>query len=129
MTRARSFGLVWPFVVAAALGYVLGAVAVPAFAGHVSGGASTPLARVGFALRETPQAPPEAWAALGGDVQSVRARLSSPEREVFDLVTALRGLDSGGTSDWGRAEQICHDLSWSRCDRAALEQLKELSRP
>ncbi|HET7538650.1 MAG TPA: hypothetical protein VFK05_02225 [Polyangiaceae bacterium] len=129
MTRARSFGLVWPFVVAAALGYLLGAVAVPAFAGQVSGGASTPLARVGFALREAPQAPPEAWAALGEDVQTVRARLPSSEREVFDLIAVLRGLDNGGTTDWGHAEQICRGLSWQRCDRASLERLRELSRP
>jgi hypothetical protein len=129
MTRARSFGQVWPFVAAAALGYPLGAVAVPAFAGHIGGGSSTALARVGFALRDSPDAPPEAWAALGDDVQRVRAQFAPPERDVFDLVVALRGLDSGGTSDWARAEQICRGLSWSRCDRPALEQLKELSRP
>ena len=129
MTRARSFGLVWPFVVAAMLGYFLGAVALPALSTSIGGGSSTPLSRVGFALREEPQAPPEAWAALSADVQKVRTRFASPEREVFDLVTAVRGVDNGGVSDWARAEQICHDLSWSRCDRAALDQLKELSRP
>ncbi len=129
MTRARSFGLVWPFLVAAAFGYLLGAFAVPAFSGYVGGSSSTPLSRVGFVLREVPQAPPEAWAALGADVAAVRERFASTEREVFDLVSAVRGLDNAGMSDWPRAEQICHSLSWTRCDRETLEKLKELSRP
>jgi hypothetical protein len=115
--------------VAAALGYLLGAIAVPAFAAVAGGNSSTPSTRVGFVLREDPRAPAAAWAALAGDVQVVRSALVAPQRAVFDLVVAVRGLDNGGVSDWNRAEQICRTLSWPRCDRSELAQLRELSRP
>ncbi|MEI9942491.1 MAG: hypothetical protein WDO69_35200 [Pseudomonadota bacterium] len=130
MTRARSFGLVWPYAAAAALGYLLGTLAATAFASLAGGSSSTPLARVGFALRADPHAPPAAWSSgLGADVQAVRAPLASQQREVFDLVVAVRGLDNAGNSDWTRAEQICRGLAWPRCDPPALAQLKEQSRP
>jgi len=129
MTRARSFGLVWPYLAAAALGYLLGSLAVPAFAALTGRGSSTPLTRVGFVLREDPHAPPAAWAALGADVQAVRASFASPAREVFELVAAVRGMDNGGQADFRRAEQICRALSWPRCEREGLAQLKEQSRP
>jgi len=129
MTRAHSFGLVWPYLAAAALGYLLGSVAVPVLAALSGGGSNTPHARVGFVLREDPHAPSPEWTALDTDLQAVRAPLAAPQRDVFDLVVAVRGLDNGGNSDWSRAEQICRALTWPRCDRDALSQLKELSRP
>ena len=129
MTRARSFELIWPYAAAAALGYLLGSLTVPLMSAFASGSASTPLRRVGFVLLEDPQAAPVAWSGLSADVQTVRARMPAPQREVFDLVVAVRGLDSGGTSDWGRAEQLCRSLAWPRCDRASLSLLKEQSRP
>jgi len=42
--------------VGAALGYLLGSVALPAFAAVVGASSSTPVARVGYVLREQPQA-------------------------------------------------------------------------
>ena len=129
MTRARSLGLVWPYLLACALGYLLGSIAVPALAALADGSTSTPLARVGFALREKPSAPSAAWAVLDADLQVVRSSLTAPQREVFDLVVAVRGLDNGGTSDWSRAEQVCRALTWPRCDKEALAQLKDLSLP
>ena len=48
---------------------------------------------------------------------------------VFDLVVALRGLESAGNTDWGRAEALCRGLRWPRCDRPALEEMKRRSRP
>jgi hypothetical protein len=129
MTRAHSFGLVWPHVAAAAVGYLLGSVAQPMLATLGGGSSNTPLARVGFALREDPHALAPEWSVLDADLQAVRAPLASPERDVFDLVVAVRGLDNGGNSDWSRAEQICRALTWPRCDRDALAQLQELSRP
>jgi hypothetical protein len=129
MTRARSFARVWPYVAAAAVGYLLGSLAVPALAAVAGGSTSTPLARVGLLLREDPHAPKLAWPALEADVEAVRAPLVSPEREVFEILVAALGMNSGGTSDWHRAEQICRSLAWPRCDRAALEQLAEQSRP
>jgi len=129
MTRALSFDLVWPYVAGAALGYLLGTLAVPLFSALAGRGASTARARVGLVLREDPQAPPAAWAALGADVQAVRTSFASREREVFDLVVAVRGMDNGGEADFRRAEQICRALSWPRCDRDALAKLKEQSRP
>jgi len=129
MTRAHSFDLVWPHVAAAALGYLLGSVALPMLAALGGGSSNTPLARVGFALREDPHAASPEWSVLDADLQAVRAPLASPQRDVFDLVVAVRGMDNGGNSDWSRAEQICRRLAWPRCDRDALAQLKELSRP
>jgi hypothetical protein len=129
MTRARSFDLVWPYFAAAALGYLLGSLAVPAIAALAGESSSTALSRVGFVLREDPLAPPTAWPALDADLRTVRSALASPEREVFDLVVAVRGLNTDGTSDWNHAEQICRSLAWPQCERAALEQLKEHSRP
>jgi hypothetical protein len=129
MTRARSFDRVWPYLAAAALGYLLGSLAVPVLAAFRAGSSSTPLARVGLLLREDPQATKLTWPALRADLEAVRSPLVSPEREVFDLVVAVRGLHGDGTSDWHQAEQICRSLAWPRCDRAALEQLKEQSRP
>jgi len=114
---------------ACALGYLLGSIAVPALAALADGSTSTPLARVGFALREKPSAPSAAWAVLDADLQVVRSSLTAPQREVFDLVVAVRGLDNGGTSDWSRAEQVCRALTWPRCDKEALAQLKDLSLP
>jgi hypothetical protein len=102
---------------------------VPALAAVSGGGSSTPLSRIGFVLREAPLAPIAAWSALRADVEAVRSPLPSPEREVFELVVAVRGLDKDGNSDWNRAEQICRALAWPRCDREALAQLKEHSRP
>jgi hypothetical protein len=129
MTRARTFDLVWGYVAAAGLGYLLGSLAVPAFAELAGESSSTPITRVALVLREDPHAPAIVWAGLDADVKAVRSPLLSPEREVFDLVVAVRGLNSGGTSDWSHAEKICNSLAWPRCDRAALEQLKEQSRP
>jgi hypothetical protein len=105
--------------------------------GHLPG-TSTPLTRVGLALREDDlNATPEAWSALGADVDAARWELTGPghapehdqARDVFDLVVAVRGLKSGGDSDWGRAEQLCRSLEWPRCDHPALEELKARSRP
>jgi hypothetical protein len=126
--------------VAAVAGFVLGGRGLPPF-GHFPG-TSTPLARVGFALREENlKATPEAWATLRVDVDAVRSGFAGPARDpervqareqargVFDLVVAVRGLKSGGNSEWGQAEQLCRALKWPRCDRPALDELKARSRP
>jgi len=84
--------------------------------------------RVAVALKEDPHAPHIAWPGLAADLEAVRSTLASPEREVFELVVSVRGLNDAGNSDWNRAEHICRGLSWPRCDRATLAQLKE-SRP
>jgi hypothetical protein len=129
MTRARSFDLVWPYVAAAGVGYLLGSLALPAFAALAGGSSSTPLMRVGLVLREDPHAPPVTWPGLDVDLETVRSLLVSPEREVFELLVAVRGLNSAARSDWSRAAKICRSLAWPRCEHAALEQMKEQSRP
>lgn len=88
------------------------------------GGASTPLARIGLALQDDGTS-----ASLRADVETVRAGTQPEDLGVFDLVVALRGLDSAGNTDWGRAEALCHALSWPRCDRPALDEMKRRSRP
>jgi hypothetical protein len=90
---------------------------------------STALARVGFALRERPSAVSAAQAVLRADLPVVRSSIAATEREVFDLVVAVRGLDNGGQSDWPRAEKICSALNWPRCDKDALAQLETQSLP
>lgn len=85
---------------------------------------------MGFALREDSlKATPEAWAALAADVDTVRSGFAGQERDVLDLVIAVRGLKSAGNSDWSEAEQLCRALKWPRCDHPALEALKARSRP
>ena len=127
MTQTRSFAWAKPYAAAALAGYLLGSLVLPAALS--SGGASTPLARVGFVLREEPLAPIAWGSGFSADVRAVRASFASPEREAFDLVVAVRGLENAGNSDWARAEQICRGLAWPRCDREFLPQLKELCRP
>ena len=91
---------------------------------------ATPRARVGFALRESaPKASPEGWERLRRDVALVHDSLPESDRAVFELVSALRGLENGGTTDWAKAQRICEGLAWPKCDRSALEELKKRSRP
>jgi hypothetical protein len=61
------------------------------------------------------------------DVSAVRGALPADSRGAFDLVVALQGLE-GGDADWGKAEEICRGLRWSRCDRLALEEMQRRSR-
>ncbi len=75
------------------------------------------------------KARPEAWATLAADVDAVRSGFAGQERDVLDLVIAVRGLKSAGHSEWSQAEQLCRALKWPRCDRPALEELKARSRP
>jgi len=121
--------LVAAYLGAAALGYVLGAEGALPFPET-----STPLARVGFALREPSTSKSEsessdAWAALARDVDQVRLGWTGPETATLDLVIAVRGLTSGGHPEWTRAEELCKALKWSRCDRSSLEELARRSRP
>jgi len=88
------------------------------------GGPSTPLARIGQALRDDSDG-----ASLRADVETIRARVKPEDLGVFDLIVALRGLDSDAHVDWGRAAALCRGLRWPRCDRPALEEMKRRSRP
>jgi hypothetical protein len=118
------------YVAAAVIGVILGRQGLFSLGGGADA-RSTSLARVGFALQDpTPeQTQPADWAALRADVDYVRDRLNAQTNGVFDLVAAVRGLDHGGTPDFGRAEQLCRGLKWPNCERAALEQLRLSSRP
>jgi hypothetical protein len=117
------------YVGALVLGYVLGARGLLPY-GPLRASTSTPLARVGMALKRE-HLPTDAVtsAALREDIATVRAGLSSPEREVFELVTAVRGLNNGGNLDVPAAQQSCRALEWPRCDDPALEALRKRSRP
>jgi hypothetical protein len=109
---------------AATGGYVLGASeSIPA----LQSSTSTPLARVGYALAKRNVALGDAWVRLRSDV--TLARSSVPEPDVFDLVVALRGLQSWGTADDTGAAALCQKLNFARCDARALEVLKEQSQP
>ncbi len=117
------------YAAALGLGYLLGAHGLLPY-GPLRTSTSTPLARVGWALtRETWNADARTSAALREDIATVRAGLSSPAREVFDLVTAVRGLQNGGNLDVPAARQSCRALKWPRCDEQALAVLRQRSRP
>lgn len=120
MRRRALIGICF-VVAAAALGYVLGARGLLPLG---RAGASTPLARIGRALQDD-----RASASLRSDVDAIRAGVKPEDVGVFDLVVALRGLDSAAHTDWGRAEALCRQLRWPRCDRPALEEMKRRSRP
>ena len=123
---SRRGALVATYVAAIALGALVGGPLSFVWAKETS----TPLARVGFALgQEAVQASPTAWDALRDDVQTVREEWKTQDRAIYELVVAVRGLASDGNSDWDAAERICRDLKWPRCDRPALEALKQRSRP
>ncbi len=130
MTDTRSRAALGAIYLSAALvGYFAGTQG--AFgASKTRSAAATPRARVGFALREsTPRASPEGWERLRRDVALVHDSLPESDRPVFQLVSALRGLESGGTTDWDKAQRLCEGLAWPKCDRGALEALKKRSRP
>jgi hypothetical protein len=123
----RRGGIIGAYLLAAVLGYVLGARGLLPFGRPV---ATPPLAMLGFALRqEKVEATPEDWTALRAAVDVVRASWKGQEPPVLDLVVELRGLGNNGSTDWGRAEQLCRGLKWPRCDRLALEEMKRRSRP
>ncbi len=64
------------------------------------------------------------WAVTRVDAGAVRAALPADSRGAFDLLVALRP-PRGGDADWEKAEGICRDLAWPRCDRPALEVLRK----
>ncbi|MDQ2645397.1 MAG: hypothetical protein M3020_16380 [Myxococcota bacterium] len=130
MTEPRSRAALFAtYLLAALVGYFAGAQG--AFgASKTRSAEATPRARVGFALRESaPKASPEGWERLRRDVALVHDSLPESDRAVFELVSALRGLENGGTTDWDKAQRICAGLAWPKCDRGALEELKKRSRP
>ena len=129
---SRRGPLIGVYLVAAAFGYALGVrgLLISNPSARAVAAAASSRARVGFALRqESPSASAADWAALRADLEAVRATYAAPQRDVFDLVVAVRGLDNGGQTDWARAEQRCRALAWPTCDRAALEELEKRSRP
>ena len=123
----RRLALIAACLGAGLAGYALALTGILPLAGK---DASTPLARVGFALREAkPSGAASDWAALGADLEVLRAAASDKERDVLDLVVALRGLESEGAPDFARAAELCQALKWPRCDQRALELLEKRSRP
>ncbi len=125
----RRIALVAVYAAAVALGYGLGLGGLLPY-GSLKASTSTPPARVGWVLQKAePHGDAAGWAALRGDVEAVRANFGSPERDVFDLVAALRGLANGGQPDLARAGEICRTLKWPRCDEPALQAVLKRSRP
>jgi len=90
----------------------------------------SPAALVGFTLLTQEVDPdPAAQERLRGNLDTVGGALTPDQRRVLELVVAVRGLASGGQTDWVSAEQRCRGLGWPRCDRPALEALKRRGRP
>jgi len=68
------------------------------------------------------------WAARRPDLAAVRAALPPDSQATFDLLLALH--PSGRrAAEWAKAERICRELAWPRCDRPALELLQQQSPP
>jgi hypothetical protein len=121
--------LIATVVVAAVLGVALGLRGVFPFGRLLPAADSTPLARVGYALRETSRPlTADDSTVLGRDLVALRATWPG-ELGALELVVALRGLENGGNAEWVRAEAACRALNWPRCDRPALEELRKRSRP
>lgn len=123
---SRRAWLVVAYVVAAVAGYGIGV------AGWLRGEKpeSSALARVGYALRaENPRATAAEWERLRRDVSEVRDGWKPEDRDVFNLVVAVRGLENSGQANYQEAERLCHALGWPRCDRPALEALAQRARP
>src|SRR5438128_7240424 len=100
--RAPSFrhgALVAIYLFAATSGYLVGSRGfrtsdAPAAATQAS-------ERAGLALGHDDARPiSNDWTALGSDLAVVRAMYPSPERDVLDLVVAVRGLENQGHPDW-----------------------------
>lgn len=126
----RCAPLVAAYVGAAVCGYLVGARPWGRATADRGDGSTDALARVGVALgEEAPQAEAAAWAALRDDIDVARESFPAPQRQVFDLVVAIRGIENGGQPEWSRAEEQCRGLGWARCDRATLEELRKGSRP
>ena len=49
--------------------------------------------------------------------------------DVIVATTPTEIIISDGAPDWGKAERLCRQLRWPRCDHAALEELRRRSRP
>lgn len=124
---SRRDALIGCYLIAAVLGYLWGGL--PSAASSELSGSSA-LGRVGLALqRQSATGLKESAAALAADIERVRADFTGEQRNVFDLVVAVRGLANQGHSQWQQAEALCHSLKWPRCDRAALEEMKRRSTP
>jgi hypothetical protein len=123
--------IVGAYLVLALAGLGLGKRGVwPFSATPTNAATSTPLARVGFALRQDElDATEKGWALIRNDIEAIRRSWKPEDRDVLDLVVALRGLKTGGNTEWLEAEELCRALKWPRCDRGALEELKKRSRP
>jgi hypothetical protein len=118
------------YLAAACVGYVAGFEELLPIGPLRASEASTPLSRVGFALRErNAGAAPQDYARLADDLAAVRSKLPPELQGVFELVFAVRGLSSGGAPDLTRAAELCRSLKWQRCDRASLEELGRRSTP
>jgi hypothetical protein len=128
-SRRRRIALIAVYVAAAALGYGLGLGGLLPY-GPLKASTSTPRARVGWVLdKAEPHGDAASWALLRGDVETARSSFGTPERDVFELVAALRGLANGGQPDLARAGEICRALKWPRCDEPALQAVRKRSRP
>lgn len=125
----RRTALVVTYVAAAGLGYVLGVRGYLPY-GALKSSTSTPLARVGLALRDgTAHADAPSLTLLRTDVDTVRRSLRPPETDALDLVAALRGLRTNGATDVAGAEKSCLALELARCDARALQVLQKRSEP
>jgi hypothetical protein len=127
MRRSAIVGL---YLGALVVGYVCGATGVLPYDPFAKASTSTPLTRLGYAVRtDGVRASREDWAALRQDIDVVRAGLKPDQRPTFDLMIAARGLESEGQLDFGKAEVFCRSLGWQRCDRASLQELGKRARP
>lgn len=117
-------------VTALMAGYFFGVCGYVAQALGTHASPLTPLARVGFAVQSGELRGDHAdWQRLKRDLELVRADWAPQTRGILDLVIAVRGLENNQRPEWERAERLCRELGWPRCDRPALEELRRRSRP
>jgi hypothetical protein len=111
-------------LLASASGYVLGVAYSTRSA--VREKFNTPLARLGYRIASDTWTAASDFPPLAQDLAAAAEALGNPEGQILRLVVALRGLEGNGEPDLKSAAELCTELTWSRCDEAALLRMAEV---
>lgn len=85
-----------------------------------------PWYRVGLQLSPWGKTPPAGLPPLAHDLEALAEGFPQSTKALVSLVAHLHGLDNGGHLDEKGATRACRQLGWSRCEKAGLQQLREV---
>jgi hypothetical protein len=83
----------------------------------------TPLQRLALRFEDVPPALVARYPALDQELQAVDVSLGPPAADVLRLMFRLH------ERDWQKAEEICTGLSWPKCDRLTLSDMRKVVSP